>query len=267
MKNRSTISLKTSVNRLGLVGLITLVLALSGLAQESLKPVGKSAGRAMGEIVSARQATINGASVITGMTVFSNNRIRTAPGGAAIVNLGKIGRVELGPDADLTLTFSPGAIGGELRSSNIIVSAPAGVAISIKTEKGMVTTDGQKPAVLTIYADQKNSRVMTHLGEALVTSSSQDGRVKTNRVVEGEELSQAAAANAVPIPARISGKISGPNVPATLPFALGFAGLIGAGIGYSLPPDEGHSIPVLDTSITCANSETKPCHRKSEYKP
>jgi hypothetical protein len=200
-------------------GFMAFVLLMAGMvrAQSSLK--------AMGEIASASQTTINGSSVISGMTVFSNNRIKTAGQGAAIVNLGRTGRIEFGPETDMTLSFSRTGIGGELHSNQVVVSAPAGVAISIKTAKGMVTTDGQKPAVLTIYADSKRARVITHISEAIVTSSSKEGHIKTDRVAEGEVLSQSprsegwlrASAAAIAEPAQAAGQVASPVAAAAAP--------------------------------------------------
>jgi hypothetical protein len=211
------------------------------------------------------------------MTVFSNNRIRTAGQGAAIVNLGKIGRIEFGPQTDMTLSFSPASICGELHSNSVVVSAPAGVAISIKTPEGMVTTDGKKPAVLTVYAGNKSARVMTHISEAIVTSGGSEGLIKINRVAAGEELSQAGAA-AVVSPTRLADRIASP-VAATAPpsastfsglLASTFSGLFNSGVTYSLPSKSESSSNYdesFETSITCRNNDKKYCRKKSVFKP
>jgi hypothetical protein len=257
---------------LTVVSFMALVMSMTGMvrAQSSLKVTGKATGKATGEIASASQTTINGYSAISGMTVFSNNRIRTAGHGAAIINLGRIGRIELGRETDMTLSFSRAGIGGELHSNNVVVSAPAGVAISIKTAKGMVTTDGKKPAVLTIYADSKRARVMAHIGEAIVTSSSNEGRIKTDRVAEGEELSQSSAI-AVARAARMADQTASSVVATAPPDGSGIAGLFNAGIGYSIAPesDIGSSYygVQFETSVTCRNNDKKPCRKKSEFKP
>jgi hypothetical protein len=243
---------------------MAFLLLMTGMvwAQSSLK--------AMGEIASASQATINGFSAISGMTVFSNNRIRTAGQGAAIINLGRIGRVELGPETDMTLSFSRAGIGGELHSNNVVVSAPAGVAISIKTPKGMVVTDGKKPAVLTVYADSERARVITHISEAIVTSSGKEGGIKTDRVAQGEELSQSSAI-AVARPAQMADQIAGSAVATAPPAASTITALFNAGVGYSTAPKSDtrsnyYSI-LFETSITCRNNDKKYCRKKSEFKP
>src|SRR5262245_16377047 len=105
----------------------------------------QSSSKAKGEVVTASQTKINGFSAISGMTVFSNNRIRTGRQGAAVINLGRLGRIEFGAETDMTLRLSGASIGGELRSSRVVVSARAGIAIAIHTAKSMVTTDGRQP--------------------------------------------------------------------------------------------------------------------------
>jgi hypothetical protein len=259
MRNRSNIIFN-------LLKASSFVLLLNGVvwAQASLKAL-----KAMGEIASASQTTVNGVSAISGMTVFNSNRIRTAGQGAAIINLGKTGRIEFGPETDMTLNFTRTSIGGELHSSNVVISAPAGVAISIKTAKGMVTTDGQKPAVLTVYSDSRRARIIAHIGEAMVTSSNKDGLVKTNRVSEGEVLSQSIAA-AVTRPAQIGGSIVNPSVADAAPDIASFGGLLSAGIGYSLPAESERRASKeepFETSMSCRNSDKRPCRKKSEFKP
>jgi hypothetical protein len=263
MKNRFNIIF----SMLRFAGLVVLMMSINGMvrAQAPLK--------AMGEIAAANQTTINGFSVISGMTVFSNNRIRTAKQGAAIVNLGKIGRIQFGPQTDMTLSFSQTSIGGELHSNSVVVSAPAGVAISIKTLEGTVTTDGKEPAVLTVYADSKSARVITHISEAIMTS----GGNERNHVAAGEELSQASAA-AVASPARLTERIASPVTTTALPSAPSFTGLFAStvtglfnsGVGYSLPSKSEKSSNYdesFETSITCRNNDTKYCRKQSDFKP
>jgi len=154
---------------------------------------GQSSLKATSEIAAASQTTINGASVVSGMTVFSNNRIRTGGQGTAIINLGRLGRIEFGPNTDMTLRLSREGIGGELHSNHVVVSARAGVPITIKTPKGMITTDGRQPAALTIAVENKSARVITHMGEATVTSGVEEDRAKVEHVAAGEELLQSVS--------------------------------------------------------------------------
>jgi hypothetical protein len=223
---------------LNVIGFMSFFLLMAGpvWAQSSLK--------AKGEVVSASGATINGFPAISGMTVFNDNRIRTGQHGVAIINLGRLGRIECGPETDMTLRLSGSSIGGELRSNRVVVSARAGISVAINTTKGVVTTDGRQPAVLTIYVDSKRARAIAHMGSARVVSTGEDGRA------EGKEISQSP---------RGEGRRG-----------AGYTGLFKAGVNYSIDPkhdrDSDYEKP-FETSMTCRNSDKKNCHKKSYYKP
>jgi hypothetical protein len=234
---------------------------------------GQSSLKATGEIVSASQTTINGFSAISGVTVFSNNRIRTGSEGAAIINLGKLGRIELGADTDITLRFSETSIGGELHSNRVVVSSRAGTAIAINTAKGMVTADGREPAVLTIYVDSKSerARVIAHLGAARVVSTSE------NRVAEGKDISQSprrAGWRRAGSDAGAIGDASGARMAnrgsSAAPAPSSFTELFKAGINYSIDPkfERGSDAKEpFETSMTCRDGDNKPCRKKSGFKP
>src|SRR5262245_9371913 len=104
-------------NLVKVVGFIAFFPSMAGPAWAQSSP------KAKGEVVSASQTKINGFSAISGMTVFSNNRVMTGRHGAAVINLGRLGRIELGAETDMTLRLSEESIGGELRSNHVIVSA------------------------------------------------------------------------------------------------------------------------------------------------
>jgi hypothetical protein len=204
----------------------------------------QSSSNARGEVVSARGTTINGFPAISGMTVFNDNRIRTGQQGAAIINLGRLGRIECGPETDITLRLSGSSIGGELRSNRLVVSARSGIAVAINTEKGTVITDGKQPAVLTIHVDSKRARAIAHLGSARIVSNGEERRV------EGKELSQSS---------RGEGRRRD-----------GFSGLFKSGINYSIDPKsdkDPDSEKPYETSMTCRNGDKKHCRKKSHYKP
>src|SRR5262245_13054550 len=239
MKNQLTI-----IHRiLNVGGLMAFVLLLTAMAW------GQSFLKATGEIAAASQTTINGASVVSGMTVFSNNRIRTGGQGTAIINLGRLGRIEFGPNTDMTLRLSREGIGGELHSNHVVVSARAGVPISIKTPKGMITTDGRQPAALTIAVENKSARVITHMGEATVTSGVEEDRANVEHVAAGEELLQSVCSTswqhigpvtgaiAVAKPTQMVGQVTSPVRMTATPNASTFPELFNAGISYSIGPE------------------------------
>jgi len=241
-------------------------------AQSSLKAkaIGSKA-KAAGEVVSARQTTINGFSAISGATVFTDNRIKTGEHGAAVINLGNLGRIEFGPETDMTLRISEASIGGELRSNHVIVSARAGTAISINTAESVVTTDGRQPAVLTIYVNGARARVVTHLGAANVVSTGE------NSPAVAKESAQSPRSVGLRRAGLVAGSIGAAGLGQTVvqaatarPNPPTFPGLFKAGVNYSMPPKPdrvpGPNEP-FETSITCRDSDNIICHKKSSYKP
>jgi hypothetical protein len=143
----------------------------------------QSAQKAAGDLSVTGQVLLNGATAISGATVFSESRIKTSRHGAATVNLGKLGRIELGPESEMTLRFSEGTIGGNLLAGQAVVNAPAGVAISVATADGVAASDGKQATVLTVDVACGNTRVASSRGDAKVTSGS-----KAEYVAAGQEV-------------------------------------------------------------------------------
>jgi hypothetical protein len=270
-------------NLVKLVGPIAIVLLMAGaaMAQSLPKPVG--------EIASASQTTINGFSAVSGATVFSNNRIRTGKGGAAILNLGKLGRIEFGSETDSTLRLSDEGIGGELQSGKIVLSARAGGIISIKAAKNLITTDGRQASVITILVEGARAGVISHQGEASVVSHGQEGRVTVSRdhMAEWQESSQTLRnmregglqrvnpTIAAPVAVRLArtSAQAARSVNATVtPNAPSFNSLFNAGINYSIDPKfnkNAESAEPFETAITCRDGydHKNRCDKKSKKKP
>jgi hypothetical protein len=248
---------------LKVIGLMAFFSMAAGvvMAQSSLK--------ATGEVVSANKTTINGFSAVSGATIFNNNRIRTGKDGAAIINLGRLGRIELGSETDLTLRISDSSIGGELRSSQIVVSARAGIAIGVNTAEGLVTSDGREPAIFTIYVDGKRPRVITHLGVANVVttggnSQSPEKEISKSPRGAGQKAASTAALAISPTNLRQMGVRAAFATPT-------FASLFKAGVDRSIGPKVDNRAPgynkPFETSITCGASHQRNCLTKSRYRP
>ena len=133
------------------------------------------------------QVTLNGLATVSGLTVLSESQIKTLKDGEATVNLGRFGRIKLGPQTDLTLHFSEKTIGGKLSSGQAVVSAPAGVGIEITTAEGVVLSKNTQPALLTIGATLENISVAANRGEAKIISGD-----KVEAVAMGEEVTVSA---------------------------------------------------------------------------
>jgi len=136
-----------------------------------------------GDLSVTGQVTLNGAAAISGATVFSDSRVKTGQKGGAIVNLGKLGRIDLGPETEMTLSFSESTIGGNLLSGRAVVSAPTGVGISVTTSDGTAVADGKQATALTVDVSCGNTRVASVRGEAKVNSNN-----KVESVAAGHEV-------------------------------------------------------------------------------
>jgi hypothetical protein len=96
-----------------------------------------------GQLIANGPVTVNGNKAITGTTVFtgSNIAVDCAKGNNAIVNLGKLGRIELVPGTKMLLRFSNGLIAGDLQDGKAVISTPQDVRVEVKTPDGVVTSN------------------------------------------------------------------------------------------------------------------------------
>ncbi len=117
--------------------------------------------------------TVNDKKAINGTSVFSNSRIKVAcsKGNSAILNLGRMGRVEIPPGAHIVLRFSDGLISGDLMEGNVMLNTPAGVKVSINTSEGVAATDGKEPTLMPI----KTQRGVRCVPMSVASSSSAVG--------------------------------------------------------------------------------------------
>lgn len=179
---------------------------------------------ALGELLVAKGVTVNETPATGGLTLTSGSQIRTEADGRAIVNLGKLGRVTLGSEADISLTFTDGAISGELRAGWIIVSATQGVGVAIATVDGTAVADAADAVVLRIDVTGGATRVETQ-GKASLKADD-----KSEFVAAGEEV-ELSRENGVPAYARRTLEsetpTAAPPVPGNLAEVLG-ASLRGA---------------------------------------
>jgi hypothetical protein len=96
-----------------------------------------------GQLIANGPVTVNGNKVITGTTVFTDSNIAVdcVKGNSAVINLGKLGRIDLVAGTKMTLRFSDGLISGELQDGKAIISAPQDVKVEVKTADGVVTSN------------------------------------------------------------------------------------------------------------------------------
>ena len=194
--------------------------------------------KAAGEVSVIGGATINGTTAISGATVFSDSRVKTSSNGAATINLGKLGRIELGADTEMTLRFAEGSIGGNLVTGRAVVSAPVGVAVNVATADGVATAEGKEASMLTVDVSCGNTRVASSRSGAKVSAGS-----KTEYVAAGQEVAVGTQASNAPRCTRLltssqANKLSSGAIAALIIAGIGgaVAGLIAAAQADNVTP-------------------------------
>lgn len=210
MKKMLTVAVMMSV------GSFYSLVTTSALAQ--------TAPKAAGELSVTGSVSINGTSAISGATVFSDSKIKTSRNSGATINLGRLGRVQLGPESEMVVRFNDGVVGGNLASGRALVSTPAGVSISVVTAEGIASADGKQASALTVDVTCGNTRVASTRNEAKVTSGS-----KIETVAAGSEVSVGAQGG--PRCARLSTAGASQGLSAGAIAALIIAGVGGAVAG------------------------------------
>jgi hypothetical protein len=85
--------------------------------------------------------TVNGNSAKSGETIFSGQTIQTPAGVGATVNLPGLGRVDIAPNTNLTLTFESGKINVALASGCAILTANKGTTGTLEAGGSTRQTD------------------------------------------------------------------------------------------------------------------------------
>lgn len=102
-----------------------------------------------------------GIRIVSGTTVVSGNVT-----GGLLVNLGKLGRVELSKNSKIKLSYSENFVTGSLYAGRVRVSTPAGVSANISTTDGEVVVANEGAATsLTIDIECGNTVVKVKNGE------------------------------------------------------------------------------------------------------
>lgn len=78
---------------------------------------------------------VNGEAARSGRSIFSTSTITTPEGTGAVVNLGKLGRLDLAPSTALTLTFDEAGVSASLTSGVVSVFGTTN-KVSVKTLDG-----------------------------------------------------------------------------------------------------------------------------------
>lgn len=125
-----------------------LVRAASARLAAGVAPQGAAQGRLTTR--GNNPVTLGGNSARSGETVFPGQSVQTPAGVGATVNLPGLGRVDIAPNSNVTLSFGDGKIDVTLVSGCAILTANRGTAGSLESGGSTQRTEGSEGGVLDV---------------------------------------------------------------------------------------------------------------------
>jgi phage baseplate assembly protein gpV len=157
---------------------IAACVAVAILSVYSMVVLASPAAKApSGELKVSGTVTVNGESVTSGGTVFSDSVVTTADNSMATVNLSKLGRVELSPNSSLRISFTEKGITGLLDSGSAHVSTLGGVTVNFTTKDGAVVVDGSQATSFTVSISKGITSLATQSGLAVLRAGGNSKQV------------------------------------------------------------------------------------------
>lgn len=134
--------------------------------------------------------TVNGQPAVTNATVVSGSTIVTGANSSAVINLGKIGRIEMAADSNMTLKFADTNIVGILSSGKARVSNTSGVATTITTKDSAIIADAGQANSFAVEVECSHTHVDTISGLVTMRSGNNDKQVAAGTDATAGNLSQ-----------------------------------------------------------------------------
>lgn len=139
----------------------------------ALASTDKIAGELIVSGKSTATVTVNGEVAQTGRSIFSASTITTPENTTATINLGKIGKLELAPNSNLTLNFDQNSITGNLNSGTVTVIGSAETTSAITTANGKTSSE---TAGNTFTVNAENAVQSNHDYEDCSQDTNNDGK-------------------------------------------------------------------------------------------
>jgi hypothetical protein len=143
-----------------------------------------------GEITVTGQVTVNGQPAVSNATIVSGSTVVTGANSSAIVSLGKIGRVEVLADSNITLNFSDNGITAILSSGKAKVSNAAGVATSVTTKDTTIIADSGQADSFLVEVECSHSHVDTIAGMVTMREGASDKQIAAGTSASAGNLAQ-----------------------------------------------------------------------------
>lgn len=186
-----------------------------------------------GEITVSGQVTVNGQPAVSNSTILSGAVIVAGANSSATVSLGKLGRVEVLADSNVTLIFSANSIAATLTEGQTRVSNPAGVAATVTTRDATVIADTSQADNFLVHVECSHTHVDTTSGLVTMRTGSTDKQVAAGTSAVAGNLTQKGC-----VPCLRPNSAPGPAI-AGLPWLLLVAaGAAGIGIFFATQDDD-----------------------------
>ena len=143
-----------------------------------------------GEITVTGQVTVNGQPAVSNSTILSGAVIQTGANSSAVVSLGKLGRVEVLADSNITLNFSTGSIVVLLQEGKTRVSNSAGTAATVTTKDMTAIADSSQDDNFLVEVECSHSHVDTTTGLVTMRVGSNDKQVAAGTTATAGNVSQ-----------------------------------------------------------------------------
>ncbi|MGI8882631.1 MAG: hypothetical protein ACR2IA_00095 [Pyrinomonadaceae bacterium] len=101
--------------------------------------------------------TVNGEAAKSGRSVFSTSTIATPDNASAVINIGKIGKIQLSPNTNLVLSFTEKGISGDLLSGKLtVLNASESVNVKISGGETLQLNAGESAGATSKVQDDDN---------------------------------------------------------------------------------------------------------------
>jgi hypothetical protein len=161
------------------------------------EPLGSE--KIIGEFAAYRDVSVNGDPAASGTALFGVSRIATGWQSSAVITLVSDVRVELLPQSEIRLSITEGDTDCELIAGIVRISAPKGVAVTVRTGDGSVSSNPQSPAMFTVAVTNKTF-FSRYTGEVTVAKGSSFHEIPApgffRAAVTGPDLARAAPISA-----------------------------------------------------------------------
>jgi hypothetical protein len=158
-------------------------LAIAIFTTSSMVALGTPDRPLMGEltITGTSGVSVNGERAASGRSISSSSVVATLADSSAVINLGKIGRIELAPNSSLSLNFDEKTISGSINDGSVKVSSAPGVEVKLATKAGEITNEASQ---LNVFSVDTAGKIVTESGQQ--TGGQQTGGQTSDDITDHE---------------------------------------------------------------------------------